>query len=124
MLKSDQQEKVLTKTTNLLRHKQSGNTQFKSTMNTNDPPQKPKSAVPTPTSTKRDPPQKPKSDGSHQQQHTNHRITKDPFQKQTSDGPKLNPNVHLVHLRNKMSDGSETDINQTQVFFPGSDFIL
>jgi hypothetical protein len=57
-------------------------------------------------------------------QTTNHKITKrGPPQKPESDGPRQpHPNVHLVHLRNKTSDGSEQDMNQTQVFFPGSDY--
>jgi hypothetical protein len=33
-----------------------------------------------------------------------------------------NPKVNLVHIRNKTFDGSEQDMNQTQVFFPGYDY--
>ncbi len=47
----------------------------------------------------------------------------DPLQQPKADGSQqTHPNVRLIHLRNKASDGSTQDMNQTQVFFPGSDY--
>jgi hypothetical protein len=99
----------------------------------------------------RDPLQTPKSDGSQQRipfrhQHLleihistmvhfrnqkseenpnhNHRIT-NKLHLRNQNLMELNLNnlhVHLVHIRNKTSDVSEQDMNQTQVFFPGSDY--
>ncbi len=65
--------------------------------------------------------QKPKSD---ENPNHNHRTTTElHLRNQNLMELNLNnPHVHLVHIRNTTSDGSEQDMNQTQVFFPGSDY--
>ena len=97
MLKSNQKEKVLTKTTN----------QFKSTMNKQKIHLR-HSLMDLNTS---------------QRDKTNHGITNDLHQKQKSDWSKFNPIVTSGPQQKQKSDGSETWQIQTQVFFPGSDYI-
>ena len=63
--------------------------------------------------------QKPKSD---ENPNHNQRITNKVHLRHKRLMDLNNPHVHLVHIRNKTSDGSEQDMNQTQVFFPGSDY--
>ncbi len=93
----------------------------------------------------RDPPQKPKSDGSqHTMVHLRYHKTEinhnhKPLPSSTSETKiwqsSTSPHVHLVHIRNIRGCfsnkrlrhpthiwGPEQDMNQTQVFFPGSDY--